>query len=98
MRKGLLATALALATFLAIGSPAAQAGVTDAETMTGEGDGSGGGSGDLGIDYYRDVVRRHPDRVRLVLLGSATRSTRAAISISPRRFSKAAPSATMPNP
>jgi TPR repeat protein len=65
MRKRLLVTTLALAAFLAIGSSAAQAGVTDAETMTGEGDGSGGGSGDLGIDYYRDVVRRHPDRVGL---------------------------------
>jgi TPR repeat protein len=61
MRKRLLATALALATFLAIGSPAAQAGVTDGEAMTGDGD----WSGDLGLEYYRDVARRFPDRLGL---------------------------------
>ena len=61
MRKRLLATALALATFLAVSSPAAQAGVTDGETMTGDGD----TSGDLGIEYYRDVARRFPDRLGL---------------------------------
>jgi TPR repeat protein len=61
MRNKWLVTALILATFLAVSSPAAQAGVTDGETMTGDGD----TSGDLGIEYYRDVARRFPDRLGL---------------------------------
>ena len=56
-----LVTALTLAAFLAVSSPAAQAGVTDGDTMTEDGD----TSGDLGIEYYRDVARRYPDRVGL---------------------------------